>query len=145
MKKSIVITSFKRITSIKNNGKKYVLLNAGTANETFIPAGQFNNANSANISDLSLEGCTVNLTYYKEGEELLNKDICSEGGKLIREVSITPSMDAKITDAIASQFAAKFGLGMPTAAASTPVSKKVVDEEEEPVDETTENENLTNL
>jgi hypothetical protein len=145
MKKSIVINSFKRVTA--KNGKQWILINAGTPQEQFITAGQFNNANSGNISDLSLNGCTVNLTFYKEGEELLNKDICSEGGKLIRDVSITPSMEAKISADIAAKVAASFGFTMNTSAPkakSAPVAKETEETEETP-EVTSEGQDLTAL
>jgi hypothetical protein len=124
--KTITINSLKRITT--KAGKKRALIN-GTE---FISEGQFNQALPQGLSDTNLIGSHITIEYFQKGEELVNGEECSEGGKLVKNVSIAPSLNAQIASSVASSILAS--LGHAPVAQSAPVARQEAKLEAKPTD-----------
>jgi hypothetical protein len=128
--KTITINSLKRVTT--KAGKRRVLIN-GTE---FISEGQFNQAMPQGLSDTNLIGSHITIEYFQKGEELVNGEECSEGGKLVKGVSIAPSLNAQIASSVAASILASFGQA--PVSQSAPVVKQEVKVEAKPATDTSD-------
>lgn len=89
----------------------------------------------------NLAGCTINATFFKEGEELLNGEPCTAGNMIIKDFSIGLSMNLSIARQVAGQIAASMGFGVPAAApVAAPVAATTTDGVDTETGELTEDE-----
>jgi hypothetical protein len=120
--KNVTINSLKRITT--KAGKRRVLING----EHFIAEGQFNQALPQGLSDVNLIGSTIQINFFKKGEELINGQECTDDNMIVKDVVITPSMNAQVASAVAASILASMGIAGKSAAPSVTTKPEVKEE-----------------
>ena len=86
------------------------------------------NGNLTNL--IQYNGCTLNYSFYKEGEDLLDGSKCTKSGVILKDFSLQLSMQAQIAMTIADTFAAQF-MGTSQSSTNSSTSANTVEVEEE--------------
>lgn len=99
-----------KINRYNRNGKTRYYIEYGNGMSAHVSESQLVQRGVNPNQALNLVGSQIKVDYFQEGEELINGDICTESGIIVKDFSIDKSAKLLMAESFAQAMMAQFGM-----------------------------------